>query len=121
MPYKCDALVVTCIDARFQRIFDQWLQQTLGYGRYDRVGFIGGVRSWGAVSSQIVLSRHLHGISKVVLVNHEECAVYGTGAAAEVNHRVDLLLARQQVLAEFPDVAVELYYAKLNGMFEHVE
>jgi hypothetical protein len=121
MLYKCDALVVTCIDARFQRILDQWLSRTLGYGRYDRVGFVGGVRSWGAISSQVVLAKHLHSIQKVLLVNHENCAVYGMGTAAEINHRIDLLLARQQVLAEFPDVTVELYYARLNGIFERVE
>jgi hypothetical protein len=121
MPYTCDAIVVTCIDARFQQSFDQWLPKTLGYGRYDHVSFIGGVKSRGAVSSQIVLSKQLHSIKKIVLVNHEECAVYGLGTAAELSHRVDLLLARQQVLAEFPDLRVELYYAKLNGTFVRVE
>jgi hypothetical protein len=121
MPYTCDALVVTCIDARFQQIFDQWLQKTLGYGRYDRVGFIGGVRSWGVISSQILLAKYMHSIKNVVLVNHEDCAIYGRGTVADIDHRLDLLLARKQIQVEFPDLEVQLYYAKLNGSFVRVE
>lgn len=118
MSYTCDVLVVTCIDARFQKIFDHWLQTSYGYGHYDRVGFIGGVKSWGAISSQIVLAKALHNIKKVVLVNHEDCAVY-RGAAA-THHHSDLRRARDAVLAEFPDLQVELYYAKLDGRLERV-
>lgn len=120
MHYSCDALVVTCVDARFQKPLDRWLHEKFGYGGYDRVSFVGGVKSWGVISSQIVMCKALHDVKKVVLVNHEDCAVYGRRADVEIHHHLDLHLAQRWVMAEFPELLVELYYAKLDGNFVQI-
>jgi hypothetical protein len=38
-----DAIVVHCIDFRFQKYIDPWLQERLGHDNYDRVSLAGGV------------------------------------------------------------------------------
>lgn len=119
MSHYCDAFVVMCMDFRFQKTFDQWLQKNLGQGNYDRVGFAGGVKSWETIFSQIEISKRLHHIKKVVLINHEDCGAYGAEGNPQ-RHAKDLNEAREKVLQAFPDLEVALYYCKLNGEMEPV-
>ena len=108
----CEAVVVTCIDFRFQRLFEWWLRKRIGQGTYDRIAWAGGVKDWVAVSRQIEVAKRLHDIKKVYLVNHEDCGAYGSEASFE-QHRFDLLQARDSLLMTYPDVEVRLFYAKL--------
>ncbi len=120
MSHTCKAFVVMCMDFRFQKTFDQWLQENLGQGNYDRVGYAGGVKDWGKVFSQIEISKRLHQIEEVVLINHEDCGAYGPAGTPE-RHDHDLKEAREKVLKAFPDLKVSLYYAKLNGDMELIK
>jgi carbonic anhydrase len=120
MAHSCEAIVVMCMDFRFQSSFDKWLQKNLGHGNYDRVGFAGGVKSWEIIFSQIEISRRLHQIKKVVLINHEDCGAYGAEGSPE-RHAKDLKEARKKVNKAFPDLQVMLYYSKLNGDMETVK
>ncbi len=117
---RCDALIVTCFDFRFQHFFDQWITAHLEPGRYDRVALAGGVLNWEVVSHQVELARRLHGVSRVVLVNHEDCMAYGEEGTPK-RHRLDLKLARERLLEQYPELTVELYYARLDGPLEPVE
>jgi carbonic anhydrase len=119
MTLTCDALVVMCIDFRFQQAFDHWLQENLGHGRYDRVGFAGGVKEWDKVFSQIEVARRLHTVKKVILVNHEDCGAYGE-SDSKGQHVTDMKVARQRVLEHYPDMDVAMYYATLDGTLERV-
>ncbi len=119
MTHTCDAIVVMCIDFRFQEAFDHWLQENLGYGHYDRVGFAGGVKDWDKVLPQIDISKRLHKIKKVILVNHEDCGAYGE-SGSKAQHVTDMKLARQRILERFPDMDVAMYYATLDGNLERV-
>ena len=115
-----DAVVITCIDYRLQPILDSWLQEHLGYGNYNRVALAGSVKNWDMVSPQIDLSRRVHGITRVVLMNHEDCRAYGDQDSPEAHAR-DLRAARERVLAQYPDMTVDLYYVHLDGNVEKVE
>jgi carbonic anhydrase len=120
MAQQCEAVVVTCIDFRFQKFFDPWLHERLRHGNYDRIGIAGGVKSWETVFSQIQISKDLHGVKKVLLVNHEDCGAYGEAGTVH-RHEVDLREAMAKVREKFPDVDVELYYARLSGSFDAIE
>jgi carbonic anhydrase len=120
MIQQCEAVAVTCIDFRFQKFFDRWLHENLQVGNYDRIGIAGGVKGWETVFSQIKISKTLHGVETVVLVNHEDCGVYGEEGTRD-RHTADLREARAKVLEEFPDVGVELYYARLDGGFDVIK
>jgi carbonic anhydrase len=119
MTHNCDAAVVACIDFRFQRFLDRWLETNLGYEKYDRIGFAGGVKSWETVLGQIELSKKLHHINRVILINHEDCGAYGAAGTREL-HEHDLRTARQALLENFPDLKVDLYYVTLSGGFDRV-
>ncbi len=119
MAHHCAAVAVTCMDFRFQGFFEKWLNDTLGPRNYDRVSYAGGVKDWEAVFPQIEISRRLHGVSKVILVNHEDCGAYGAEGTPQ-RHADDLRAARAKVHAAFPDLEVELYYVTLDGRFERV-
>ena len=119
MAHHCEAIVVTCMDFRLQGFFEKWLNETIGPGQYDRVSYAGGVKNWEAIFPQIEISRRLHGIKKVVLINHEDCGAYGEEGNPK-RHADDLRAARTKVIAVYPDLTVESYYATLDGHFERV-
>ena len=114
-----EAIVVHCIDFRFQQFLDPWLQNKLGNGNYDRVSLAGGVFNFDAILEQVKISKELHEIEKVILVNHEECGAYGDMDTYE-RHKEDLERAKLKIETLFPDLNVEIYYLHLNGTFEQL-
>ncbi len=118
--HKCEAVIVTCMDFRFQPAIHKWAEANYGEGGFDRVAYAGGVKDLETVLGQIKLSRKLHGSEKVVLVNHEDCGAYGEAGTRE-KHEQDLKLAREKIKAEVEGVLVELYYLTLGKEFQLVE
>jgi carbonic anhydrase len=119
VPPAARALVVTCMDFRFQPMIDAWIARNLGPGRYDRLAWAGGVKDWPQVSRQVQLSKALHDVSEVILMNHEDCGGYGQGSLPR-KHAEDLRAARQAILASYPEVQVRLFYLHLDGVFEEL-
>ncbi len=114
-----DAIVVHCIDFRFQKYLNDWLNENVGGGNYDRVALAGGVLDFETVFAQIKIAENLHEIKKVILVNHEECGAYGAEGSIE-RHAADLRAAREKINQAFPNLHVELFYLRLDGVFESV-
>lgn len=112
-----DAIVVHCIDFRFQKYLDLWLLARFGHDNYDRVSLAGGVFDFDAILKQVEISNRLHKIKKVVLINHEDCGAYGADGNYQ-RHKKDLEEAERKVEAVFPDLDVETYYLHLDGRFE---
>ena len=115
MNYKCDAIIVACIDYRFQRALDTWASTHIGYGNYDRVGIAGGVKNWTTVLEQIDISYNLHDIEVAILINHEDCGAYGDEGTRE-RHVRDLKGAQEDLISKYPGLTVETYYAKFPQM-----
>lgn len=118
--HSCKSLVVTCIDFRFQDFINNWIAENLEAKDFDRVALAGGVFNWEVISSQIDVSKRLHDISQVILINHEDCGAYGDSGTM-VRHRADLREAKQQILVKYPEMQVDCYIAKLSGEFESIE
>ena len=114
-----DAIVVHCIDFRFQKHLDPWLQERFGYGKYDRVSLAGSVFDFESVMRQIEISDRLHKIKKVILINHEDCGAYGESGNYE-RHREDLEKAEKRLEEDFGHLDVEIYYLHLDGTFEQM-
>lgn len=115
--HQCEAVVVTCIDFRFQDYINDWISKNIPPKSHDRVAFAGGVKNLEIILGQIETSKRLHEIKKVVLINHEDCGAYGESGTLE-KHTEDLKNAEQRVKEKLPDVEVETYYLHLNGTFE---
>lgn len=121
MPEKniTEAIVVHCIDFRFQKYLDDWITENLGHGNYDRVSWAGCVLNFDAVFEQIKIAERLHEIKKVILINHEDCGAYGEEGHHD-RHSADLQKAREKINAKYANLEVELYYLHLDGTFESV-
>lgn len=118
--HSCDAIVVSCIDFRFQKFIRDWTDKNLANETFDYVGFAGCTKDLETALKQIEISIRLHNVKKVILMHHEECGAYGTESTPE-NHARDLKKAKAKILEQHPDITVELYYLHLNGDFEKVE
>jgi carbonic anhydrase len=111
---KCKALVITCLDYRIQEMIIEWLGANVGHGSYNRVALAGGVKNWPVISEQIDLSKRMQDIEQVIIIHHEDCRAYGPAGTFE-RHCGDMRQARAEILKKYPDLRVDLYYARLNG------
>lgn len=117
--HTCDAIVVCCIDFRFQKYIRNWTDTHLKDKTFDLVGFAGSTKNLETVLEQIGISVRLHEIKEVVLIHHEECGAYGAESTPE-RHRNDLTLAKKEIQNTFPSVKTKLFYLHLSGEFEEV-
>jgi hypothetical protein len=115
----CQTLIVHCMDFRLQKNINDWLQRRFSPAGYDRVSLAGGVLELEIVLKQVEICERVHGIRRVVLVNHEDCRAYGEAGNPD-RHAADLRNAGQRIKAMFPQLEVELYYLHLTGIFEAV-
>lgn len=117
--HSCEAVIVSCIDFRFQDYINKWIVEHFHPKTFDRIAFAGGVKSLDTILGQIEISERLHHIKKVILINHEDCGAYGdTGTTAK--HVQDLKEAKDQIKQQFPNLDVESYYLHLDGQFESI-
>lgn len=117
--HSCDAAVITCIDFRFQEYINNWISSNLPAKSFDRVALAGGVFDFDYVLKQISISKRLHNITKVILINHEGCGAYGEAGTAE-KHAEDLKNAAVKIKANYPNLETETYYLKIDSTFEPV-
>ncbi len=116
----CSGLVVTCIDFRFQKIIEDWMQIYMGEGKYDRVAWAGGIFDSVGVIKQVDISVRLHDIKKLILMNHEDCGAYGK-SGTHARHCADLKEVKKKIAQLHPQLKVETYFIHLDGVFEKIE
>jgi len=117
--HKCDAIVVVCIDFRFQDFLHEWLDKKMKDKTYDLVGYAGATKELKVVMKQIDISVKLHHIKQVILIHHEDCGAYGEKGIYD-RHLKDLKKAEKAILTKYPKLEIELYYLNLDGKFEVV-
>ncbi len=117
--HTCEAVIVTCIDFRFQEYINNWIKENFQPKTYDRVALAGGGFDLDYVLKQIEISHRLHLIKKVILINHEDCGAYREAGTAE-KHSEDLKNASSRIRKQFPELEVKLYYLHLDGSFEQI-
>jgi carbonic anhydrase len=113
------AIVLTCIDFRFQDYINKWIAENLPTKGHDRVALAGGVKNFEVILNQIETSKRLHDIKKVVLINHEDCGAYGEEGTSE-KHAADLKAAAKSINEKLPDLDIETYYLHLDGTFQKI-
>ena len=119
MDHKAEAIVITCIDFRFQEYIHKWLEENFEAKTYDRGAFAGAAKSLDTILTQVSVANRLHHIKKAVIINHEDCGAYGP--KGHIDHHVrDLKQVKKQILEQFPNLEVETYYLHLDGTFEPI-
>ena len=126
------ALLLSCIDFRFVELEHAFLARQLLTGAVDWVALAGASLALTgfphradarAFWDQLQLSRSLHHIRQVILLDHQDCAAYAAihpepfaDPQAELElHAATLRRARQRILRRHPELAVQLYFARLDG------
>lgn len=129
MKHTCSTLVLHCIDFRFAAAIQEYLKKQNLENDCDVVAAAGATKNIAAPSTpsdrdfilrQIEISKRLHDIKNVMLINHTDCGAYG-GASAfsspeieKIKHSQDLELAKQAILEKHPDMAVQLRLAVID-------
>jgi len=119
MAHQCDALVVVCIDFRFQKFIRVWTDKKLKDNTFDLVALAGATKDLKTILKQVDISVRLHHIKRVYLIHHEDCGAYGKEGTKE-RHTRDLKKAKEKILAKYPKLKVETFFLHLNGSFEKV-
>lgn len=127
--YVADACVLWCFDDRFSGLLDLFLKD---FKNFDLVKVAGGAKALAEdaskdrnfVLNQIKTSIRLHHTKRVILALHRDCGAYGgskdfTNTEAEKNHYISQLVIAKQFLAiEIPDVPVDTYFADFDGLHQ---
>jgi hypothetical protein len=127
--HACQALAIHCIDFRFQKDLNEYLEDRFP-GAYDRIAVAGGVKSLledaasgGFELDQCAVSYKLHHPKIILLFQHEDCGAYGgskefANPEAERSFQAgELQKAEKVIVHTFPDVAVERFFVLLSGEF----
>lgn len=117
--HKAEAVIVSCIDFRFQEYINNWIAQNFQPKTFDRVAFGGGVKNLEIILEQCEIAKNLHQIKKAVFINHEDCGAYGAESTPE-RHAEDLKKAKEELSQLYPDLEISTYYLHLDGTFEKV-
>lgn len=130
---KAETVMVRCSDHRRARACEDFLENQLHapVGSYDLLVVPGGPQFLCAVDYMpkflwvgIRWMRFLveqHGIRRVVLINHQDCGWYRQlhgavleGARKEERQKEDLRRARRDLTEAFPELKVEIFFARLQ-------
>lgn len=130
MPHKAKALILHCIDFRFQQPIQKFLADKGLLGLADIVSLAGSAKNFvnPAMPSdreflmrQVDISVKLHEIEKILIVNHQDCGAYGGSKSfanfehEEREYKEDMKALKQAILEKYPNVAVEMYIALMEG------
>ncbi len=133
---KYDAMVLSCIDPRFQEPVSKYTAGRKLTGKYSQFTIAGA--SIGVVApafkewhktfwDNLGASIQLHSIDKVIVINHRDCGAakiaYGDAAVANAaaetkTHRDALAEFRKQLAVRHPKLGVETGLMALDGKLE---
>jgi hypothetical protein len=126
-PERIHAAAIYCSDGRLGEHFDDFLQNGLKLPRYDRVALPGGPAALAehvetklahdAVADELHFLIEVHGLQRVVLIQHQNCAFYThrlglSGFQVEQLQREDLASAAAFVRKVTGVGQIEAYFAR---------
>lgn len=131
-PYRADACVVSCFDARFELVTRKFLKKR-GIWWADPLKIAGGAKTFASpveesdrsfALGQVKTSMQLHNTKRVMLMVHSDCGAYGGLQAFDgneereaANHEAELRIAAEFLKATIPTAEVECFYLKFNGVW----
>src|SRR5215212_8937670 len=125
VPQRIHAAAIYCSDGRMGEHFDDFLMNGLKLPRYDRLALPGGPAALAehaetklehaAVADELRFLVDVHGLKRVVLIQHQNCAFYTDrlnlpGFKAEQQQRDDMLRAAEFVRELTKVEQVEAYF-----------
>lgn len=126
MLHRAKALIITCMDFRFQDAIHDFSCDLRVEGSYDLLTVPGVAKNLSRPDNQntkeyildsIDKSFQLHEIAKVIIINHQNCGGYeqfDNEESEKVQHYTDLKKAGKIIQDNFPELKIELYFANLK-------
>jgi hypothetical protein len=126
-PHRMHAAAIYCSDGRVGEHFDDFLQNGLGLPRYDRIALPGGPAGLAGYAEarleqdglvdELRFLIEAHKLSRVVLIQHQNCAFYAARLKVsdkQIEHlqRADLVRAAYFVRHVTDLEEVEAYFAR---------
>ena len=128
MKKKYKAMVLSCIDPRFQTPVYNFLKKKNLSGKYSSFTIAGAAvgvthikfKKWhGAFLDNLSASIKLHGITRLIVVNHEDCGAIKiaegkTKFKEEQIHKLSFHKLKKIVMKKFPKLKLEFHIIKLS-------
>ena len=126
MSHHAKALVLSCMDYRFQEAIADFCRELRIAGSCDYLAVAGSAlnitrpnqeQDRAFITGQIEKSLRLHAITQVVIINHQNCGAYGEfdlESTEKVQHYADLKKAAKIIQDHCPELKVKLYFANLK-------
>ena len=121
MTHTCKALVLHCIDFRLGQPIKKYLEGQNLLGDADIVAVAGAAKNLVSPASQaesdfvmkqIEISRRLHHIQEIILINHTDCGAYGGNDELVAS---DLPESAAKINEKFPDLKIKMVLAKIDS------
>lgn len=131
--HKAKAVALICIDYRFQKTVQNWLEENNYLGLTDEIIVAGSTRDivkpiehfhFDALIRQLKISVQLHNPDEILLIDHQDCGGYAqdntiSGGLDEIEdmekHKIYLEKTKEILEKEFPKLKYRKLYVTLNG------
>ena len=128
MKLKYKAMVLSCIDPRFQTPVYKFLKKKNLAGKYSLFTIAGAAvgvthikfKKWHKTFlDNLSTSIKLHGITRLIVVNHEDCGAIKIAEGKknykeELIHKSSFRKLKKMVKKKFPKLKLEFHIMKLN-------
>lgn len=129
MSHTCSTIIFHCIDFRFGNDIKTYLEKENLLGDVDIVAIAGVTKNiidpaqptdTEFVMRQLDISKRLHNVCNVVLMNHSDCGAYGGRKAfasvgeEKAKHFADMEAAKKLILEKYPDLEVKNVLAHIE-------
>lgn len=138
MAHHCKTLIIHCIDFRLGKAIKKYLEEQNLLGNCDIVSVAGATKNLVSpendserafLMKQIDISKKLHHITDIILMNHSDCGAYGsprfTGEAGgsstfgskeeeKKKHFEDMEQAASMILEKYPDLNIKKMFAEID-------
>lgn len=133
MFHTCKALILRCIDFRFGKAIKKYLEEQGLLGDIDIVSVAGAAKNLVSPNSpsdtefilrQIEISKKLHNIKELILMNHTDCGAYGgrkafgSDGAEKTQHIEDMKKAGKLIHTRYPDLEIKTILATISPTHE---
>lgn len=115
--HKAQALVIHCIDFRFQKMIDDDLKSRNLDDKFDRIAWPGAAKDLENVKEAAAVSLRLHDPEEIIIYEHEDCGAYGQNNS-EDSHRQNAQNLANALKEIKPSLKVSTLLMTIDGIKE---
>ena len=136
-PYRYEAMVLSCMDPRFQKPVHNYLKKKNFSGKYSAFTIAGAAigvthqkfKKWHSVFlDNLSTSIKLHKINKLIVINHIDCGAAKMTKKKLLNNNEEIAIHKQSfkklnsiMKKKFPYIKIEFYIFFLNDSIKKIK